>query len=120
MSEIHQYLLNSLPVLEGKPRIHKNAIFRFGFCGFSEATAASIAGVDIGQVCRWDDGIEDIPVAVRRLWMYESGRKLPPMSGFEGWSFRGGRIITPGGLSYTEPQLQRALRMFDVKLANRR
>lgn len=105
---VHPYYLNSLPKRSEHPKIHRNFIFRFGFCCLSEHEAAQSVCVDINQIYRWDDG-EPIPFSVKRVWMLESGRKLPKMTGFEGWSFKGGRIVTPDGAAFTERQLKTAL-----------
>lgn len=99
--------------LERSKRIHRNFIFRFGYCGLGEQKAAELVGVDLEQIYRWDDGCE-IPLSVRKVWLYESGRELPGYCGFEGWSFRSGYIIQPSGSSYTLNELNHALYLLSL------
>ena len=96
-------------------RIHSNFVFRFSYCGLSESLAASSVGVDLEQIHSWDDG-EEIPFSVRRVWLFESGRVTPSLSGFPEWVFRGGRVVTPDGAAYTEMQLKLALYHYDQSL----
>lgn len=98
--------------LQKSNRIHPNFVYRFQHLGLSEHHAASCVGVDLDQVHRWDDG-EDIPPLVRKVWALESGRHLPSITGFDKWSFKSGRIVTPDGASYTEGQLRHALFLLD-------
>lgn len=101
-----------LTPLKRTSKIHSNFVFRFSFCGLSESLAASSVGVSVDQVHCWDDG-EFLPEMVRNVWLYESGSKLPISSGFEGFSFSRGRIITPDGAGYTPDQLRYALFLLD-------
>jgi len=98
--------------LKRSERIHKNFIYRFSVLGLPDDVAASSVGVDLTQVYKWDDG-EKIPPLVRRVWEFESGRCLPKYSGFDNWSFKSGRIVTPDGASYSEHQLRYALFLLD-------
>lgn len=93
-------------------KIHSNFVFRFSFCGLSDDIASNSAGVSLEQVYNWDDG-ETIPESVKRIWLYESGRKLPSFSGFEGFSISRGRFVTPDGGSYTSQQVRHALFLLD-------
>lgn len=99
------------PLVRSK-KIHPNFVFRFHHLGLSDQLAASSVDVDLEQVYRWDDG-EEIPPLVRKVWSFESGRLVPDFTGFSKWSFKGGRIITPDGAAYTEPQLRHALFLLD-------
>lgn len=101
--------------LERSERVHPNFIFRFQHLGLSESHAASSVGVDLEQIHRWDDG-EEIPPLVRKVWTFESGRFLPEITGFSGWTFRRGHIVTPDGASYSEVQLRHALFLLDQLL----
>lgn len=89
-------------------RIHPNFTFRFGFCGIGEVSAASFVGVDIEQIHAWDDG-EKIPLSVRKVWLYESGKSFPELVGFDGWSFRAGYLVAPSGKSYSPKEVEVAL-----------
>lgn len=113
-NRLQPFYLNTLPKISGEPKVHRNFLFRFQYCGLSDEHAAQCVGVTVDQVYAWDDG-EELPFSVKRVWMLESGRKLPKMSGFEGWSFRGGRIVTPDGIAYTSRQLSVALYLLDTK-----
>jgi hypothetical protein len=93
-------------------RFHTNFIFRFGYCALGDQTAADLVGVSLEQVFKWDDG-EDIPLPVRKVWLYESGREIPKYTDFENWSFIKGKIITPNGISYTAKQMEVALYYLD-------
>ncbi len=93
-------------------RFHTNFIFRFGYCGLGDQTSADLAGVSLAQVHSWDDG-EDIPLSVRKVWLYESGRSIPSYTGFEDWSFIRGKVTTPSGISYTSKQIEVALYYLD-------
>lgn len=99
--------------LERSKRIHSNFVFRFGHCGLGEQQAADLVGVDLEQVYRWDDG-EEIPLSVRKVWLYESGKELPNYSGFDGWSFRAGCIVQPSGRSFTPNELNHALYLLSL------
>ncbi len=101
--------------IEKSNRIHPNFIFRFQTLGLTELKAAESVGVDVSQVHKWDDG-EEIPSLVRKVWMLESGRFLPQITGFSNWTFKSGRIITPDGADYTEGQLRHALFLLDQVL----
>lgn len=94
-------------------RIHSNFVFRFFHCGLSDHEAARLVDVDIEQVYLWDDGLENIPYLVRQVWLYATGRLLPDYSGFDGWFFKSGRLVSPSGASYTERELQ--VIMFDFQ-----
>lgn len=96
------------PPMGRSNRVHSNFVFRFAYCGLSEQFAAECVGVDINQIYKWDDG-EEIPFAVKRVWLYESGRAFPRDSGFIDWMFKGGRLVTPEGAAYTERELNVAL-----------
>lgn len=98
-------------------RFHSNFIFRFGYCGLGDHTAASLVGASLEQIYSWDDG-EEIPLSVRKVWLYESGRNMPSYTGFNDWSFRRGKIITPNGVSYTAKQMEVALYNLD-EISNR-
>lgn len=93
-------------------RFHTNFIFRFGYCGLGDQTSADLAGVSLAQIHSWDDG-EDIPLSVRKVWLYESGRSIPSYTGFEDWSFIRGKVTTPNGISYTSKQIEVALYYLD-------
>ncbi len=93
-------------------KIHPNFVFRFHVCALSEDKAAKFAGVDIEQIHSWDDG-QDLPYAVRRLWLLESGRALPEYSGFPQWLFKCGKLSTPEGVLYSERELRVALFLLD-------
>ncbi len=99
------------PITRSK-RIHSNFIFRFSYCGLTDEVAARSAGVSIEQIYKWDDG-EELPFLVKKVWLLESGRELPFYSGFSGWVFKGGRIVSPTGIAYTERQLRAALYSLD-------
>lgn len=98
--------------LNRSERIHKNFIYRFSILGLSDQFAADCVGVGLSQVHKWDDG-ETIPPLVRRVWELESGRRLPKYSGFDNWSFKSGRIVTPDGAPYSEYQVRYALFLLD-------
>lgn len=106
------HVVKFLTPIKRSERIHPNFVFRFSFCGLGDEQAARSAGVSIEQIHKWDDG-EELPFLVRKVWLFESGRELPKFSGFEGWTLKGGRIVTPAGVSYTERQLRVALYHLD-------
>lgn len=105
--------------LSRSKRVHPNFVFRFSYCCLSDEVAASSVGVDIAQLHRWDDGVEDIPFSVRRVWLYESGRELPKSTCFSGWSFKGGRLVNPDGIAYTEREINVALFLLAQQSGNR-
>lgn len=103
----YNLLSNSAPITRSQ-RYHPNFIFRFSYCGLSDQKAAEYASVDIEQIYSWDDG-EKLPDIVKRIWLYESGRKIPTYSGFDGWMFKNGFIVTPDGISYSQNEINVAL-----------
>ena len=98
--------------LSKSDRVHPNFVFRFSFCGLSDSKAASYVGVNVEQIHKWDDG-DKIPFSIRKVWLFESGREISEYSGFSGWGFRGGRLFTPDGTSYTDRQIRIALYLLD-------
>lgn len=76
---------------------------RFDLGGINQEQAATLCGVTVATIKRWETGRGRIPKAAYELIQYAAAGALPAVAGagWHGWRFVKGKLTAPNGYQFT-------------------